>query len=441
MKTSRYNTIMKYNDATLAFNAASGALAEVDDDFINILTNIKDIDKDSLSSKNKELYDGMIDSNFIIEDDVDELQVLEYRYNKAKYENPYIRALTIAPTVDCNFACPYCYESSKKGIMSLEIQDAIVAAIEKSIKYNDTFSLTWYGGEPLVAKDVVLSLSKRIFDICEKNNIRFSSNMITNGYLLNEELIKKLVSMKVQTYQITIDGPPEIHNKRRRLRGELQDTFYKIIGNIKLLLKYNANVNIRINVDKENVGYIDTLLDILKENNLQDCRVYFGHVQILGEACSSISSCFQDEEFANFDFKYNFILSQKGFNKGREMYYPTIKENYCGADSSAGWVVDLDGYLYNCWNAVGCIEKAAGNIKKLEHIPDNMVTNNAKYMLWSPFKFDKCKECNVLPLCMGGCPDKGLINSEPICDKWKYNLSDVIVQQYLNSIEQEEAQE
>jgi hypothetical protein len=84
----------------------------------------------------------------------------------------------------------------------------------------------------------------------------------------------------------------------------------------------------------------------------------------------------KDEEFAKFDLKYNDLLQDRGFNSKKEMYYPKAKSNYCCADSSVSWVIDSEGYMYNCWNEVGNAEKASGNIMDLEDVPDKMISNN-----------------------------------------------------------------
>ena len=47
-------------------------------------------------------------------------------------------------------------------------------------------------------------------------------------------------------------------------------------------------------------------------------------------------------------------------------------------------------------------------------------------MLWSPFDFDKYQKCNILPICMGGCPYEGQKSGKPDFEKWIYNLIDTL---------------
>ena len=56
-------------------------------------------------------------------------------------------------------------------------------------KGSGTLHLSWFGGEPLMG-------IKRIDQICmdlEGRGIKFSSNMISNGYLFDEEIVARAV--------------------------------------------------------------------------------------------------------------------------------------------------------------------------------------------------------------------------------------------------------
>lgn len=434
-KASNYNKILTLNNGKkIAFNSISCALAEVDNEFIDILEKIKTIEYDNLADKDKELINSMLEGNYIIDNSVDELKMIKYNHLSAKFSSG-VLSLTIAPTIDCNFACPYCYETPKKGFMDKTVQEAILKMIKDSAKSTRKIYISWYGGEPLLAKDIVLYLSGEIKKICNENEIEYSASMVTNGFLLNRELIDKLNEVEVNSYQITIDGPPEIHNERRRLRGEKKDTFNKLVENIKLLKEKNNTVNIRVNVDNSNKDRVDELFDILAENDLKDLNINIGHVKDHKEGCFSLGgSCLNNKEYAEYDFECRQSLKKRDFNIGNELYYPEVKSNYCCADSSTAFVIDPEGYMYKCWCDVGNIDSALANVKKLKDVSDNMYMNNIKYMLWSPFEFEKCVECWLLPICMGGCPYNGIINdNNPECEKWKYIIEKSLIDTYDNS--------
>lgn len=64
----------------------------------------------------------------------------------------------------CNFDCPYCFEDHFAGKMSEEVQDDVVALAERMLEASGTKDLhvTWFGGEPLLAPDIIESLSARL---------------------------------------------------------------------------------------------------------------------------------------------------------------------------------------------------------------------------------------------------------------------------------------
>lgn len=52
--------------------------------------------------------------------------------------------------MNCNFACPYCFERHRTGMMSEKVQADVAALAEKMIDALSAKNLnvTWFGGEP-----------------------------------------------------------------------------------------------------------------------------------------------------------------------------------------------------------------------------------------------------------------------------------------------------
>ncbi|OPZ85180.1 MAG: hypothetical protein BWY74_03989 [Firmicutes bacterium ADurb.Bin419] len=435
MKISKYNMFWKLEDGTnIAFNSMTCALAEINEDFMEVLNNIENINYEELNGEKKELVDNMLLGNYILKDSFDELKVIKYRHYSGKFNQDSL-GLTIAPTLSCNFGCPYCYEDPKSGMMSKEVQDAIIELVTEAAKKRKDVSVTWYGGEPLLAKSIIADMSERMIKVCDENGAKYGAFIVTNGYLLDEETIKKFKDLRISGAQITLDGPARIHNTRRVLKNSDKGTFDTILANTKKLKESGINnISVRINIDKTNVDYIEELLDILIESGLNDVGIGLGHVNAYTDACTSISeACMNTEEYAIKNVKYQDILHRKGFYANGYPYYPGIKANYCCADSSSAFVLDPEGYMYKCWNDVGRMDKAVGQVLKRTEAPDeDMYMRNVDYIFWSPFDYKECIECNLLPICMGGCPYNGSRNnSKPECEKWKYNIEDVLKLTYL----------
>ena len=92
-------------------------------------------------------------------------------------------SLTIAPTMGCNFDCPYCFEQHRAGKMSPKVQEDVVALVGHMLKASgaETLDVTWFGGEPLLAVDIVEALSEKCILQCGHYYQRISSGSGNGG--------------------------------------------------------------------------------------------------------------------------------------------------------------------------------------------------------------------------------------------------------------------
>lgn len=421
MKESKYNIAVEHNGQCLLFNSRTIATAALDDSALDILERVRY----GAEIEESELVNEMKRVGFLVDDSIDELQQLEMNYNLSKYSKNGL-GLVIAPTMACNFACPYCYEGSQKGVMSADLQEKIISMAEAFAKDKQSINIGWFGGEPLLAKKIIYSMSKRLIEICEREHVEYEARIVTNGYLLDEETILELKKCKITFAQITLDGLPESHNKKRKLRnGNDEPTFDRIIENTLLAKENGIDVAIRVNVDKTTQHELEPLLDLMMEKGL-GTELYLGHVQANTDSSKEFAeNCLSSEDFAEVYVNYEKLL----FARRLPTEYPVPDRMNCGADYLYSYVVDADGYLYKCWNDIGIKTESVGNVSNLEDfskITQNPNSNYCKYMTWTPFAFKKCRECKILPICLGGCQYNGRSIGEPVCENWKYELEEYI---------------
>lgn len=434
MRESKFNNYFTAGDGEkLAFNSYTCALAAVDEKYEMLLSKLDELGRENVPEELRECYEMAKEGHFIVQDDYDEMTELYTKRNFQKYSIESL-GLTIAPTLGCNFKCIYCYETSKPGIMQPEVSDKIVEFVEKQSSHLKSLNVTWYGGEPLLTKELLYSLSEKFIEICNQKKINYEAFIISNGSLLDDATIQKLIKYQVKGIQITVDGPPEIHDKRRvNKKGET--TFPIILENInKLLATNNIEVVLRINVDKTNDQQVEELIDILDKRLVsKNIRITFGQVTAYTDACKSIEdSCYNNTEFAGKLLEYYKILQKYGFDSYNQFPYPEVKLNYCCAELMNSFVVDPDGYLYKCWNEVGNIKSAVGNIR--EDSFDITGYKNGGWLKRNPLNAAKCKDCTILPVCMGGCPYNDVaLKQENVCDLIKYNVKNVMLTYYENS--------
>lgn len=425
MKESKYNIYVEHDGEKLVFNSRTIALAAMDEFALSILQKVKQ----GVAVEQTDLVKEMERVGFIVDDSIDELQQLEMSYNLNKYQKNGL-SLVIAPTMACNFACPYCFESAKSGVMTEETQDKIIALVSEFAEKGQAVDITWFGGEPLLAKSVIYSMSEKFIEICQHAEVNYVARIITNGYLLDESTMLKLKEYKVTFMQMTLDGLPQTHNQRKRLKNSSDEpTFERILENVLLAQKHDINAVIRFNVDKQNVKELEPLLDLVIERGIDE-GFYLGHVQGNTDSSKEFSQqCLSAEEFSRLCADFERLL----FLKKIQTSYPIPLRLNCGACYLYSYVIEPDGEMYKCWNEIGITEKSIGNIHDFEDgkaLGLNLNYNYTQYMNWSPFSFKKCRECKILPICMGGCQYNGMELGEPICENWKYELEEYIKLKY-----------
>ncbi len=207
MKASYYNFFYPYEsdkDKFIAYNSLSNALALIEKDKYEVFM---EFCKHNKTIEDLDLINDLKKGFFLLDDHVNEKHLIRFRMLQNRFSTSSF-GLTIAPTSDCNFRCIYCYEKDviKPAYMSADVQDRIVELLQNNLSTISRFSVSWYGGEPLLALDVIESLSARFIELCEKKEVAYGAGIITNGYLLNRDTIQLLNKLKVNFIQVTIDG-------------------------------------------------------------------------------------------------------------------------------------------------------------------------------------------------------------------------------------------
>ncbi len=425
MKESRFNLYFNAPDgARLAFNSLSCALAMVDADYQALLEAlpggvVPDMLSDVLAAARK--------GNFVVDTDKDEVLDYETKRTAQKFSATSL-GLTIAPTLDCNFRCVYCYETRRKGRMSAETRQNVVRFVGDRIKGLKKVEVTWYGGEPLLCMDIIKELSKEIREICEKEGVPYHAFIITNGYLLTPGIIADFKDCAITGAQITIDGPREIHEARRVSRNGGK-SFDAILDNVNMALGHGQEIILRVNVDRSNEAAVGILIEELARRLVsKEVKITFGQVSAYTEACRGIeSACYSNGDFAGKMLEYYRLLEQHGFGSSNKFPYPFVKLSYCCAEQLLSFVIDPEGEMYKCWNDVGHRESAVGNVNALRQD----VANDRCGRWLCRILPEKCKSCSILPICAGGCPHvTNVLGKSNACDYIKYNIEATMLEYY-----------
>jgi uncharacterized protein len=181
--------------------------------------------------------------------------------------------LIILPTEKCNFRCTYCYEDFELGKMSSENQMAIKKFMSKRAANLDHMNLSWFGGEPLLAKDVVLNLSRHAHQLSEEYGFKLTGGLTTNAYTLTVELFEELIALNQTHFQISLDGWKDVHDSTRK-RADGGKTFNVIWENLNNLKKVDGEFEIvlRIHISESNKESLFELCKHLHKNFSDDPR-------------------------------------------------------------------------------------------------------------------------------------------------------------------------
>lgn len=433
-KKSNYNIEIEVldNGDVLLFNTMTTAFGIMDTLTKCLYDRIEQLESNDIDIiKEDKNFQTLLQYGYIVPKELNELDILKLRSQSDKYTSKSL-SLTIAPTLNCNMACPYCYEKKQNICMEESVKIVLYDFVENFLITNGckNFHVTWYGGEPLMEVDTIYDLSSKFINLCNSNNIDYSASIVTNGVLFERNIAIKLRDeCNVNMAQITIDGMPEYHNIRRILIDG-RDSFDIIVNNIEAC-KDIMKISIRVNVDKSNISNIEKLSDyfIYEKNWVDNPSFYLAPVEKYNDnCCFNNDECLNTNEFSELDSGLLNKLYSANKKNIKQLLYPPRKGNFCGAVQYGCYVVDPEGDLYTCWNVVGQKEKKIGNViqKKIMNI------EYMKWLLHEPS--GKCLLCNLLPICYGGCPYEFFNNGEPMCAKKIQNYKESLKLAYKDYI-------
>lgn len=432
MKASYYNHIVDIEDGkALLYNSASGALAEIGPESRARLDRLLTQGKTETEA-DRELFDGLVEGGYLVDDKLDEAAVIRARSRRQKIEGNTL-SLTIAPTLACNFRCDYCFESRSNAHMKRETEQALLDFADRGMAQADTLLVTWFGGEPTLCLPTIERIQRGLAELAGRHGITMHpSAIVTNGFLMDKAMAERLRELGVGAAQITIDGPEEVHNRRRRLHSG-RGTYRQIMDNLAETADV-LQISIRINVDRDNAESAHGVLaDLERRGVLPKVQVHFAQVTSGTAVCADMRDrCFSGEEYSHSQVDLYRALIERGIYRYE---YPQVFGGvHCGALSEHYYVVGPGGLLFRCWEELSPDPAASiGSIFTEEITPDQQA-NRERYRDWDPLKMSGCAACRVLPICLGGCPIMGIRQADPakgFCMPWKYNLKDMLYIRYL----------
>jgi uncharacterized protein len=379
-KLSYYNEYTIKNNKTYVYNLKYSNVISIEN------KSIEQVKRELIDSNDKQL----LELGFVTDESNEHLDTLLW-YNSLKYRSKTLNIMLIM-TYNCNLECNYCFENLDKNLLNqiqIDIDKVCNFIIQKYKAGNyEELELHYFGGEPILEVNRIKEIHSKLIEA----NIKIKSNVITNGVLLNEENVMALKENNISQYQITLDGPKEIHDKRRKSKDNTS-SFDAIIKNLQILINNKVNISIRINVDSENVDHLENLYNEIPKNFFDSPRNSIYISPVVG--CK----------------KGSFINTLKDRTQVIKKAWKTIKEKNlkiaifppvyapCPYHSiESAFYMDLKGNIYTCGGFVGKTEK----IEQFFSVKKDEFYERINYK-----PAEKCLKCSFFYVCMGGCHFEG----------------------------------
>lgn len=220
MKLSQFNVVHEHNGSLLIMNARTGGILSLNPEYAQKFKRIQEGDVRDADDLVAELIRGGI----LVNEERDELGEIRLQSRAARFANTAL-SLTIAPTMACNFCCPYCYE---KGQAYTTMGEEVLTQLSKFVKdyYPGIASLSvgWYGGEPLLGMKMIERITSDLKDVvgptCE-----YSASMASVLAFRHSSCTQFSVPPRAEYRQVT---PCRVSSASGTKAGTTLKTFFKL---------------------------------------------------------------------------------------------------------------------------------------------------------------------------------------------------------------------
>ena len=434
MQPSMFNVQVPVADGRSVFlmNTFSDAQVLVSSDVTTLIERASS-DQASFTDEEREAIDALVENGFLVESRSRERDALEQYFRDLREDTEQLR-VTVLTTLQCNFACDYCFQGDHGDYnkfaekMSLETAAKVVAWIEERLDHvrPSKFVLTLFGGEPLLNLPVAYYLAEQCHALCQARGISQGISLITNGLLLTSDVVDRLNQYGLYGVKVTLDGDRDTHNRMRPLRGR-QGTFDKIIENVRRVAD-KVPITIGGNFDESSADSYPALLDFLREQEFADriAKVNFKPIikpfteetpkgiiplTVVGDGGKPLNGTCMTTAGAGFskgssvcdschfvDEKMSFLRAET-----RKRGFPTpdgVHMGPCEIHRRYAYTVGPDGSLYACPGFTGSKTESTGHIDGRHERWRQAAADRFERL--RPLK-SECGDCSFIPVCGGGC--------------------------------------
>ncbi len=321
----------------------------------------------------------LVDQGFFIPDERQEILEQEVASQQLRFD-PGRLCLWVQSTTRCEEKCPDCPYRQEGGDMDQAALERIEALAVSRYGRLRELEVTWFGGEPTLNWEAVTALNGRFTEAAASRGFRYRWNVISNGR-----------SHHLKTILISTNTPARVWLNL----GSLDSAEFDV-HSTTLLAGFDG---------------IGSSVRRLPPRS----RIRFQTDRPTARLCRNLNGfCQRTPSFSDDEMETVRELIESGF---RIDNLPEPGLVPCQAADPQSFIVDVGGNLYKCWNSLGRPQQGLPGIDDLLH------PNFVRWLDWDPFRTYHCRNCNILPWCLGGCLDR---TGGEDCGQWRYSLRETL---------------
>ena len=310
--------------------------------------------------------------------------------------------LTLHLTENCNMDCSYCIREKCPKDMTEEV---LFKACDLAFSRGQSAGLCFFGGEPLLKKDLIY----KALDYCEaksqQTGKRFSCKMTTNGTLLEEEFLERAVKADMGI-GLSFDGKAQDVCRFYAGGGTTSSVVEK---KAKLLLKYMPNATALATIAPQAVPYYAESVRYLHDLGFSKVSFVIAYGNRVNWTDDDLEALRGQLEMTASYLKELFIRKEHFFMSAINA---KIRDCISGKNPAERchlgvrqMPVTPDGDLYPCTSFIGDKNYLLGNV--FEGINDKKVTEIARKAS-TP---ETCVNCDLVKRCTNSCGCSNRMNT------------------------------
>lgn len=303
-------------------------------------------------------------------------------------------------TLNCNFFCKHCGSSAGRKLFKGELTTKEMKKAFREIA--DDFNskeimVAITGGEPLVRKD--------LFEVMGyASKLGFRWGMVTNGFLVNEETVKKMKETGMKTIVVSIDGIGKKHDDFRNMKG----AYERAINAVNLMAKGNFlnNLQITTTIHQGNFEQMEEMYRVFAKLPIHSWRVI--NVDPIGRAQINKNILLNNEQLR----KLLLFIKEKRAKSKIDITYGCagflglefegeVRSNYfyCNTGINTASIL-YNGDIYVCPNVPRIKELIQGNVR-YDRFADVWKSKFLYFRNINRTRCKKCSNCQFWQECLG----------------------------------------